>query len=65
MFGNLEKKLKEHAVTELIDRLAKHGATHVDGIGTFRIADGSIRYIPEESLVNAVYAQRKASGAQS
>ena len=65
MFGNLEKKLKAHAVTELIDKLAQHSATHVDGIGTFRLADNTIRYIPDERLVHAVYAQREAVGTQS
>ena len=54
MFGGLEKKMKEHAVNQLIAELGEKGSTHVDGIGTFTYNGETIVFTPELDLVTRV-----------
>lgn len=67
MFGGLEKKIKEHAVNQLIAELGENGSAHIDNIGTFTYNGETIVFTPELDLVTrvenemAIHARIRAS----
>lgn len=69
MFGNIEEKIRKHAVDQLVERLAEDGTTHVEGIGTFKFHGTDSKYInrsvpiefePDMELVNAVISAQRS-----
>ena len=61
----LEKKVREHARSELVDRLARNGSASVEGIGTFEWREGQIVFVSDASLIKSVNCKRFAFGKKN
>ena len=60
IFGNkLKQKMIEGMHDELLHKMVVNGIVKVDGIGTFKWEDNTIKFTPSLTLLNAVRKERR------